>query len=66
MKKNPIKKTAKKTSKKNATKLRQLREDKITDILDLVSKICDYAIHNLCTQQSHFEELEWKLRDAIR
>ena len=66
MKKNPTKKTTKKTSKKNAAKLRQLREDKITDILDMVSKICDYAIHNLCTQQSHFEELEWKLREYIK
>lgn len=64
MKKNLLDtKTAKRIAKKNAV---QLREDKIADILDMVSKICDYAIHNLCTQQSHFEELEWKLRDAIR
>lgn len=63
MKKNLIKKTAKKTSKKNAA---QLREGKIADILDMVSEICDYAIDNLCTQPSHFEELEWKLRDAIK
>ena len=61
MKKNyPIKKTAKKTTKKNAT---QLREDRITEILSKVSEICDYAIENLCTEQAQFE---WKLRKYIK
>lgn len=68
MKKNYLKsctskKPAKKTTKKNAT---QLREDKITEILSKVTEICDYAIENLCTEQAQFEELEWMLRKAIQ
>ena len=59
MKKNLIKKP----TKKNAA---QLREDKITKILSMVSEICDYAIDNLCTEQAQFEELELLLRDAIK
>ena len=61
--KTPTKKTTKKRAKKNAT---QLREDKITKILSMVSEICDYAIENLCTEPSQFEELELKLRDYIK
>lgn len=61
--KKATKKTAKKRVKKNTT---QLREDKITKILSMVSEICDYAIKNLCTQQAQFEELEWELRQAIK
>ena len=61
--KTPAKKTTKKRAKKNAT---QLHEDKITKILSMVSDICDYAIENLCTEQSQFEELELKLREYIR
>ena len=61
--KTPAKKTTKKRAKKNAT---QLHEDKITKILSMVSDICDYAIENLCTEQSQFEELELKLRDYIK
>lgn len=57
------KKTSKKATKKNAA---QLREDKITKILSMVSEICDYAIENLCTEQAQFEELEWELRQAIK
>lgn len=68
--KTPTKKTAKKTTKKRAKRAKknaaQLREDKITKILSMVSDICDYAIENLCTEQAHFEELEWELRQAIR
>lgn len=58
-----IKKTAKKTTKKNAT---QVREDKITKILSKVSEICDYAVKNLCTEQAQFEELELMLRESIK
>ena len=59
-----IKKSAKKKSaKKNAV---QLREDKITKILSMVSEICDYAIENSCTEQSQFEELELFLREYIK
>ena len=63
MKNYLTKKTAKKTTKKNAA---QLREDKITKILSKVSEICDYAIENLCTEQAQFEELEWMLREIIK
>lgn len=63
MKMNYTMKTMKKCAKKNAT---QLREDKITKILSMVSEICDYAIENLCTEPSQFEELELKLRDYIK
>ena len=58
-----VKKLTKKPTKKNAA---QLREDKITRILNKVSEICDYAIENLCTEQAQFEELELILREAIR
>lgn len=61
--KKTVKKATKKRAKKNAA---QLREDKITKILSMVSEICDYAIENLCTEQAQFEELEWELRQAIR
>ena len=65
--KTTTKKTAKKATKKRAKKTSaQLREDKITKILSMVSEICDYAIDNLCTQQAQFEELECELRDAIK
>ena len=60
-----IKTPTKKTTKKRA-KTTQLREDKITKILSMVSEICDYAIENLCTEPSQFEELELKLRDYIK
>lgn len=60
-----IKTLTKKTTKKRA-KTTQLREDKITKILSMVSEICDYAIENLCTEPSQFEELELKLRDYIK
>lgn len=61
--KTPAKKTTKKCAKKNA---KQLHEDKITKILSMVSDICDYAIENLCTETSQFEELELKLREYIK
>lgn len=68
--KTTTKKTAKKATKKRAKHVKknaaQLREDKITKILSMVSEICDYAIENLCTEQAQFEELEWELRQAIR
>ena len=68
--KTPTKKTTKKTTKKRAKRAKknaaQLREDKITKILSMVSEICDYAIENLCTEQAQFEELEWELRQAIK
>ena len=65
--KTPVKKTAKKTTQKRAKKnATQLHEDKITKILSMVSEICDYAIENLCTEQSQFEELELKLREYIK
>ena len=57
------KKAAKKATKKNAA---QKCEDKITEILSMVSEICDYAIDNLCTEQAQFEELEMKLREYIK
>lgn len=68
MKKNylksyPTPKTVKKATKKNDA---QLREDKITKILSVVSEICDYAIENQCTKQAQFEELESLLRDYIK
>lgn len=63
LKSHLIKKTAKKTSKKNAA---QLCENKITNILSKVKEICDYAIENLCTEQAQFEELEWMLRKCIK
>lgn len=72
MKKNylksyPTTKTVKNAAKKQAKKnVAQLREDKIIKILGMVSEICDYAIENLCTEQSQFEELEQKLREYIK
>lgn len=57
------KSTKKKSARKNAA---QLREDKITKILSMVSEICDYAIKNSCTEQSQFEELELFLREYIK
>lgn len=59
MKKNLIETPTKKTAA-------QTCEDKITKILSMVSEICDYAIENLCTEQSQFEELELKLREYIK
>ena len=61
--KTPTKKPVKKRIKKNTAKL---REDKITNILSMVSEICNYTIDNLCTEQAQFEELEWKLRKYIK
>lgn len=39
--------------------------DKVIDILDIVSNICDYAINNSHTKQSQFTKLEQKLRKYI-
>ena len=62
-----IKKPAKKMSTRNIAQHRaQLREDKITRILSEVSKICDYAIENLCTEEAQFQELELLLRECIK
>ena len=56
--------STKKPTKKNAA---QLRENKITKILSMISAICDYAIdNNLCTQQTRSNELEQLLRDYIK
>ena len=52
--------TKKSTSKKTIS-----REDKITQVLAKVAKICDYACENYCTQPAQFEELEMMLRDYI-
>ena len=61
--KKPTKKSVKKRAKKTAA---QKREDKIVEILSMVSDICNYAIKNLCTEQAQFEELEWKLNEYIK
>ena len=66
MKMNCMTKTSTKKTTKKRAKTAQLREDKITKILSMVSEICDYAIENLCTEPSQFEELELKLRDYIK
>lgn len=74
-----IKKNSKmKTIKLNKnSKARQSRKTKlnakldakagqITDILAYVSEMCDYAIKNLCTELSQFEELGEKLWKLTR
>jgi len=62
-----MKKLTKKSVKKRAKKTAaQKREDKIAEILSMVSDICNYAIKNLCTEQAQFEELEWKLNEYIK
>ena len=62
-----MKKLTKKSVKKHAKKTAaQKREDKIAEILSMVSDICNYAIKNLCTEQAQFEELEWKLNEYIK
>ena len=57
------KKTAKKPVKKPAKKT---HNDRIVEILAKVSEICDYAIDNLCTEPSQFEELECLLNDYVK
>ena len=57
---------SKKVAKKSYAKKTISRENKITRILSKVSKICDYAIENLCTEDAQFEELELMLRQYIK
>ena len=42
------------------------RYKKIDKILAKVKEIAEYAIDNLCTQDSQFEELEMILNDCIK
>jgi uncharacterized protein YutD len=42
------------------------KKDKITRILAKVTEICDYACEHNCTEQAHFEELEWMLNRYVK
>ena len=49
-----------------AKKAEREREMIIEEILDKVRDACQYAMDNLMTRDSEFEEIEWLLRQNLK